>query len=183
MQDLRELREIPPIISQGRTEKQESMDRFKTNGSGRMKLSEMRNIMTGLPEGFDGVKKAWEDVTETFRIEKAAILEKDKKDEDGEVILYKKGPKQGQPVPDRQIAMQLRTASGEAVLVRTNSPRIVSLYTGDLDRDCDEVNRFGDRIYHVEAPEGELKFIPYEMDKKKDGKPIKWDVADLEEVD
>ena len=148
-----------------------------------MKLSEMRNIMTGLPEGFDGVKKDWEDVTETFRIEKAAILEKDKKDEDGEVILYKKGPKQGQPVPDRQIAMQLRTASGEAVLVRTNSPRIVSLYTVDLDRDCDEVNRFGDRIYHVEVPEGELKFIPYEMDKKKDGKPIKWDVADLEEVD
>ena len=148
-----------------------------------MKLSEMRNIMTGLPEGFDGVKKDWEDVTETFRIEKAAILEKDKKDEDGEVILYKKGPKQGQPVPDRQIAMQLRTASGEAVLVRTNSPRIVSLYTGDLDRDCDEVNRVGDRIYHVEAPEGELKFVPFEMDKKKDGKPIKWDVADLEEVD
>ena len=79
--------------------------------------------------------------------------------------------------------MQLRTASGEAVLVRTNSPRIVTLYTGDLDRECDEVNRFGDRIYHVEAPEGELKFVPYEMDRKKDGKPIKWDVADLEEVD
>ena len=148
-----------------------------------MKLSEMRNIMTGLPEGFDGVNKNWKDVAETFRIEKAAILEKDKKDESGEVILYRQGPKQGQPVPDRQIAMQLRTVSGEAALVRTNSPRIVSLYTGDLDRECDEVNRFGDRIYHVEVPEGELKFIPYEMDKKKDGKPIKWDVADLEEVD
>lgn len=148
-----------------------------------MKLSEMRNIMTGLPEGFDGAKKDWKDVSETFRIEKAAILEKDKKDESGEVILYKKGPKQGQPVPDRQIAMQLRTASGEAVLVRTNSPRIVTLFAGDLDRECDEVNRFGDRIYHVEAPEGELKFVPFEMDKKKDGKPIKWDVADLEEVD
>ena len=148
-----------------------------------MKLSEMRNKVTGLPDGFDGVKKDWKDVTETFRIEKAAILEKDKKDESGEVILYRQGPKQGQPVPDRQIAMQLRTASGEAVLVRTNSPRIVTLFTGDLDREYDEVNRFGDRIYHVEAPEGELKFIPYEMDKKKDGKPIKWDVADLEEVD
>lgn len=148
-----------------------------------MKLSEMRNIMTGLPEGFDGAKKDWKDVSETFRIEKAAILEKDKKDESGEVVLYKKGPKQGQPVPDRQIAMQLRTASGEAVLVRTNSPRIVTLFAGDLDRECDEVNRFGDRIYHVEAPEGELKFVPYEMNKKKDGKPIKWDVADLEEVD
>ena len=148
-----------------------------------MKLSEMRNIMTGLPEGFSGVKKDWKDVAETFRIEKAAILEKDKKDESGEAILYRQGPKQGQPVPDRQIAMQLRTASGEAVLVRTNAPRIVSLYTGDLDRDCDEVNRFGDRIYHVEVPEGELKFVPFEMDKKKDGKPIKWDVADLEEVD
>lgn len=148
-----------------------------------MKLSEMRNKVTGLPDGFAGTKKDWKDVAETFRIEKAAILEKDKKDESGEVILYRQGPKQGQPVPDRQIAMQLRTASGEAVLVRTNSPRIVTLFTADLDRECDEVNRFGDRIYHVEAPEGELKFIPYEMDKKKDGKPIKWDVADLEEVD
>ena len=148
-----------------------------------MKLSEMRNKVTGLPDGFAGTKKDWKDVTETFRIEKAAILEKDKKDESGEVILYRQGPKQGQPVPDRQIAMQLRTASGEAILVRTNSPRIVTLFTGDLDREYDEVNRFGDRIYHVEAPEGELKFVPYEMDKKKDGKPIKWDVADLEEVD
>ena len=182
MQDLRELREVPPF-RQGRMQEQESMDRFKIDRGGRMKLSEMRNIMTGLPEGFSGVKKDWKDVAETFRIEKAAILEKDKKDESGEVILYRQGPKQGQPVPDRQIAMQLRTASGEAVLVRTNSPRIVSLYTGDLERDCDEVNRFGDRIYHVEAPEGELKFVPFEMDKKKDGKPIKWDVADLEEVD
>ena len=149
-----------------------------------MKLSEMRNKVTGLPDGFAGTKKDWKDVAETFRIEKAAILEKDKKDESGEAILYRQGPKQGQPVPDRQIAMQLRTASGEAVLVRTNSPRIVTLFIGDLDgRECDEVNRFGDRIYHVEAPEGELKFVPYEMDKKKDGKPIKWDVADLEEVD
>ena len=149
-----------------------------------MKLSDMRNKVTGLPEGFEGVKKNWEDVTETFRIEKAAILERDKKDENGETILYRQGPKQGQPVPDRQIAMQLRTASGEAVLVRTNSPRIVPLFTGDLDgRECDEVNRFGDRIFSVEAPEGELKFVPFEMDKKKDGKPIKWDVADLEEVD
>lgn len=182
MQDLGELREIPPL-RQGRMQEQESMDRIKIDRGRRMKLSEMRNIMTGLPEGFDGVKKDWKDVAEVFRIEKAAILEKDKKDESGEVILYKKGPKQGQPVPDRQIAMQLRTASGEAVLVRTNSPRIVTLFTGDLDRECDEVNRFGDRIYHVEAPEGELKFVPYEMDKKKDGKPIKWDVADLEEVD
>ena len=164
-------------------QEQEPRDSLKIDGRGRMKLSEMRNKVTGLPDGFVGTKKDWKDVAETFRIEKAAILEKDKKDESGEIILYRQGPKQGQPVPDRQIAMQLRTASGEAVLVRTNSPRIVTLFTGDLDRECDEVNRFGDRIYHVEAPEGELKFVPYEMDKKKDGKPIKWDVADLEEVD
>lgn len=182
MQDLGELREIPPL-RQGRTQEQESMDRIEINGSGRMKLSEMRNKMTGLPDGFSGTKKDWKDLAETFRIEKAAILEKDKKDESGEVILYRQGPKQGQPVPDRQIALQLRTASGEVVLVRTNSPRIVPLFAGDLDRECDETNRFGDRIYHVEAPEGELKFVPFEMDKKKDGKPIKWDVADLEEVD
>ena len=148
-----------------------------------MKLSEMKNKVTGLPDGFVGNKKDWKEVTETFRIEKAAILERDKKDEAGSVIVYKQGPKQGQAVPDRQIALQLKTASGETVLVRTNSPRIVSLYTGDLDRECDETNRFGDKIYYVEPPEGELKFVPFEMDKKKDGKPMKWDVADLEEVD
>ena len=148
-----------------------------------MKLSEMKNKVTGLPDGFVGNKKEWKEVTETFRIEKAAILERDKKDEGGNVIVYKQGPKQGQAVPDRQIALQLRTASGETVLVMTNSPRIVSLYTGDLDREYDETNRFGDKIYYVEAPEGELKFVPFEMDKKKDGKPMKWDVADLEEVD
>ena len=148
-----------------------------------MKLSEMKNKVTGLPDGFVGNKKEWKEVAETFRIEKAAILERDKKDEGGNVIVYKQGPKQGQAVPDRQIALQLKTASGESVLVRTNSPRIVSLYTGDLDRECDENNRFGDKIYYVEAPEGELRFVPFEMDKKKDGKPMKWDVADLEEVD
>ena len=148
-----------------------------------MKLSEMKNKVTGLPDGFVGNKKEWKEVAETFRIEKAAILERDKKDEAGSVIVYKQGPKQGQAVPDRQIALQLKTASGESVLVRTNSPRIVSLYTGDLDRECDETNRFGDKIYYVEPPEGELKFVPFEMDKKKDGKPMKWDVADLEEVD
>ena len=75
------------------------MDRFEINGSGRMKLSEMRNKVTGLPDGFAGTKKDWKDVAETFRIEKAAILEKDKKDESGEDILYRQVPKQGQPVP------------------------------------------------------------------------------------
>lgn len=148
-----------------------------------MKLSEMKNKVTGLPDGFVGTKKEWKEVTESFRIEKAAILERDKKDEAGNVVVYKQGPKQGQPVPDRQIAMQLRTATGDSILVRTNSPRIVSLYTGDLDREADETNRFGDKIYYVEVPEGFLKFVPFEMDKKKDGKPMKWDVADLEEVE
>ena len=146
-----------------------------------MKLSEMKNKVTGLPDGFVGNKKEWKEVTETFRIETAASLGRDQTEAAGNV--YKQGPKQGQAVPDRQIALQLKTASGETVLVRTNSPRIVSLYTGDLDRECDETNRFGDKIYYVEAPEGELKFVPFEMDKKKDGKPMKWDVADLEEVD
>ena len=34
-----------------------------------MKLSEMRNKVTGLPDGFAGTKKDWKDVAETFRIE------------------------------------------------------------------------------------------------------------------
>ena len=55
MQDLGELREIPPL-RQGRMQEQESMDRIKIDRGRRMKLSEMRNKVTGLPDGFAGVK-------------------------------------------------------------------------------------------------------------------------------
>lgn len=148
-----------------------------------MKLSEMKNRVSGLPEGFTGEKMQWNEVSDDFVIEKACILERDKTDEMGNVITYSKGPKEGQPVPDRQIALQLKLTNGKKVLVRTNSARITSLYSGDLDREPDETNRFGDRIFFVDAPEGTMHFVPFEQKGTKDGKPMKWNIADLEEVE
>ena len=148
-----------------------------------MKLSEMKNKVSGLPDGFIGVKMSWDEVNETFQIVKACVLERDKINEKGEKILYQKGPKQGQPVPDRQVAFQLHTASGKQLIVRTNSPRLTSLYSGDLDREPDSVNRFGDKIFDVEPPEGDMHFVPFEQKGTKNGKEMSWDVADLEEVD
>jgi len=148
-----------------------------------MKLSEMKNRVSGLPDGFDGVKMSWDEVKETFEIKKACILERDKKDDLGQPILYKQGPKQGQPIPDRQVAFAIETVSGKSIIVRTNSARLTLLYSGDLDREPDETNRFGDRIYHVEVPEGRMMFVPYEQKATKDGREMKWNIADLEEVE
>ena len=148
-----------------------------------MKLSEMKNKVSGLPDGFVGVKMSWDEVDEAFEIVKACVLERDKINEKGEKILYQKGPKQGQPVRDRQVAFQLRTKSGKQLIVRTNSPRLTSLYSGDLERDPDDVNRFGDKIFAVEPPEGFMHFIPFEQKGTKNGKEMSWNVADLEEVE
>ena len=148
-----------------------------------MKLSEMKNKVSGLPDGFTGEKKAWNEVAERFEIVKVCVLERDKTNEKGETILYQKGPREGQPVPDRQVALQLLTESKKQLIVRTNSARITSLYSGDLDREPDETNRFGDRIYFVEAPEGLMKFVPFEQKGVKDGREMKWNIADLEEAE
>lgn len=149
-----------------------------------MKLNEMKNKVTGLPDGFSGVRKRWDEVKEIFTIEKAAILERDKTDENGQVIKFTKGPREGQAVPDRQVCFQISTSEGKKVIVRTNSPRLTSLYSGDLDREPDATNQFGDRIYIVEVPEGNMHFIPYEIEgKDKTGKTQRWNVADLEEIE
>lgn len=149
-----------------------------------MKLNDMKNKVTGLPEGFAGARKKWNEVKEIFEIKKAAVLERDKTNEEGEIIRYSKGPREGQAVPDRQVCFEIVTSDGQKLIVRTNSPRLTSLYSGDLDRDPDAVNQFGDRIFLVEAPEGRMHFVPYEIEgKDKTGKVKKWDVADLEEVE
>ena len=149
-----------------------------------MKLSDMKNKVTGLPEGFTGARKKWDEVKDVFEIKKAAVLERDKIDENGQIIRYSKGPREGQAVPDRQVCFELVTTDGKRLIVRTNSPRLTSLYSGDLEREPDAVNQFGDKIFLVEAPEGKMHFIPYEIEgKDKTGKVKKWDVADLEEVE
>lgn len=145
-----------------------------------MRLSEMQNKKSGLPAGFEGVRTKWDEVRENFRISKAAILQRPAINEKGEVLTYAQGPRAGQPIPDRQIVLAIETVSGKRLVVRSNSRRLTSLYSGDLDREPDGENSFGDEIFFVEAPEGVLRFVAFKQEYK-DGK--KGDVADLEEVD
>lgn len=145
-----------------------------------MKLSEMKNKKNGLPEGFVGQSTKWQDVKEPFEIRKAAILQRPAKNDDGEIMYYQQGPNEGKPIPDRQLVLAIMTESGKELLVRTNSRRLTSLYSGDLDREPDARNYFDDEIYLVEAPEGWLQFVPFKY-KYSNGR--EGDIADLEEVE
>lgn len=146
-----------------------------------MKLNEMIARKSGMPEGFYGSKAKWDEVRERFTISKICILQRPARNKDsGEVIVYQDGPRKGEPVPDRQAIMSIKTESGKELLVRTNSRRIVSLYAGDLDREADGCNQFGDEIYIVEAPEGWLRFVAF---KQEYANGQKGDVADLEEAE
>ena len=145
-----------------------------------MKLSELKNKNSGLPEGFTGVKAKWQDVKEPFEIRKAAILQRPALNEAGEVMVYTQGPNEGKPIPDRQLVLAILTESGKELVVRTNSRRLTSLYSGDLDREPDAKNYFDDEIYIVEAPEGWLQFVPFKY-KYSNGR--EGDIADLEEVE
>ena len=145
-----------------------------------MRLSEMKNKKNGLPEGFVGVAVKWEDVTEDFEILKVAVLQRPATNEAGEILTFSQGPRAGQPIPDRQLALMIRTRSGKEAIVRTNSRRLTALYSGDLDREPDMRNIFGDEIFLVEAPEGWIRFVPFPMEYKN-GK--KYNVADIEEAE
>ena len=146
-----------------------------------MKLSDMVAKKTGLPDGFSGSRMKWDEISEPFEIVKAAILSRPLVAENGEVILFEQGPKAGQPIPDRQLVLQIRTKSGKSIIVRTNSPRLVPLFTADLDaQEPVGKNQYGDDIYAVEAPEGMVRFVAFNY-PYKNGK--KGDVADLEEVE
>ena len=140
----------------------------------------MQNKKSGLPAGFEGVRTKWDDVKENFRISKAAILQRPARNDDGEILTYAQGPRAGQPIPDRQIVLAIETVSGKHLVVRTNSRRLTSLYSGDLDREADGENSFGDEIFFVDAPEGVLRFVGFKQEYKNGQKG---DVADLEEVD
>lgn len=144
-----------------------------------MKLSEARAKVSGLPEGFPARSKKWNDVSETFTIEKAALMVGEQRGEDGQVLV---SPTTQKPYLEYQVALALILKSGERVSVRTNSPRLIPLFRGEIteDREPDAVNTFGRRIYIVEPPEGTLRFVPFRYTYKND---LKADVADLEEVE
>ena len=146
-----------------------------------MKLSEMQNKRTGLPEGFTGARMEWKNVAAEFQIKKLCLMRRDAVSKEGEPIYFQQGPRQGQPIPDDQVVMQIETREGKSIVVRTNSRRLTSLFNAGIEeREPDAKNIFGDRIYEVEVPEGWLRFIPFKMEYK-DG--TKGDIADLEEVD
>lgn len=145
-----------------------------------MKLAELKNKNSGLPEGFTGTKAKWQDVKEPFEIKKAAILQRPALNEAGEVIVYSQGPNEGKPIPDRRLVLAIKTEAGKELVVRTNSRRLTSLYSGDLDREPDAKNYFDDEIFIVEAPEGWLKFVPFKY-KYSNGR--EGDIADLEEIE
>ena len=146
-----------------------------------MRLNDMKANVSGLPAGFGGMRKRWTEVAGRFEIIAAAIIQRPAVDDKGQPILYRVGDRAGEQVMDRQAVLQIRMEDGGLVLVRTNSPRIVTLFTGDLDRECDEVNRFGDEVFVCsDLPEGWLRFVPYEY-KYPNGKV--GEIADLAEAD
>ena len=145
-----------------------------------MKLNEMIAAQSGVPAGFEGRRMKWDEVKEAFVIEKAAVLSRKQYTEDGEVLVYSQGARQGQPIMDRQLVLQLRTADDRRILVRTNSQRLVPLFSGNLDRPADGKNRFGDDYHIVDAPEGIMHFVNYKYEYKNGQIG---NVADLEEVE
>lgn len=147
-----------------------------------MKLNEMKAAVSGVPEGFTGDRMKWDKLNEEFEIVKAAMLRRPARNKEGEIIRYEKGPRAGQVVPDWQLVLGVRTRSGKQYVVRTNSPKLVPLFTGEIgdDREADSVNRFGDEIFNVEYPEGFLKFVSA-TNKYADGR--EGSVADLEQAE
>ena len=144
-----------------------------------MKLSEMKSQMSGLPEGFTGVKTAWTDVRESFAIVKACMFVRPQVLDNGEIA---QNPETGAIYYDRNVAMSVKTESGKDLLVYTNSPKIVSLFRTQIaeDRQPDTVNRYGADVYLLDVPEGKVKFVAA---KYKYGKMGEKDVADLQEAD
>lgn len=147
-----------------------------------MRLSEMKSIVSGIPSGFTGIRKKWQELGDkAFTIEKAAILERPAVNKDGEPLIYQNGPRKGQQIPDRRLVFQLRMETGEAVVVMTNSQYLVPLFTGALDDAVpNDTNRFGDDVFIVDAPEGLMKFVPAEYEYANGKKGA---VADLVEVE
>ena len=145
-----------------------------------MKLSEMKAQKTGLPEGFSGIKKKWDEVGEPFAIVRACMRRSPVYNEDGSVMTFSQGTAAGKTVYDRQAVLQIKTDSGKDFLIYTNSPRLVSLFREDEEKTPDCVNIYGAECFVVDVPEGRLRFTASRMEYKNG---TVGNVADLEEVD
>ena len=147
-----------------------------------MKLNDMKANVSGLPAGFGGMRKKWNEISGRFEITAAAIIQRPAVDDKGQQILFKVGERAGEQVMDRQTALQIRMENGDLVLIRTNSRRITSLFEGCIsDKTAPFTNRFGDEVFTCDdLPEGWLKFVPYEY-KYSNGKV--GEICDLAEAD
>ena len=146
-----------------------------------MRLNDMKAQVSGLPAGFGGMRKKWNEIDGRFEIAAAAIIQRPAVDDKGQPILYKVGERAGEQVMDRQAVLQIRMENGDLVLIRTNSKRITSLFEGCIGGNAPFKNRFGDEVFTCDdLPEGWLKFIPYEY-KYSNGKV--GEICDLAEAD
>lgn len=145
-----------------------------------MKLSEMKARKSGLPEGFTGTKRNWQDVKGDFEVVRVCIRRKPVLNEDGSVMTYTQGEIAGQTVYDRQVVLQIVTTDDKEFLVYTNSPKLTGLFREGLEDEPVMKNIFGDEIFVREAPEGLLHFIGVTMEYKNG---TKGQVCDLEEVE
>lgn len=147
-----------------------------------MRLNDMKANVAGLPAGFGGIRKKWNEISGRFEITAAAIIQRPAVDDKGQPILYKIGDRAGEQVMDRQTVLQIRMENGDLVLIRTNSRRITSLFEGCISEKTEPFrNRFGDEVFSCDdLPEGWLKFIPYEY-KYSNGKV--GEICDLAEAD
>lgn len=143
-----------------------------------MKFSEMKAQLSGLPEGFNGQRAKWTEVTVPFEILKACLLREPQLDSDGEIIV---SPKTGKPYFDYNLAMMIRLESGNELIVRTNSPKLIPVFRPQIEnRPADGVNRYGTEFFLLEVPSGKVRFTAVKHDYGNKGKQ---DVAYLEDVE
>lgn len=145
-----------------------------------MKFSEMKSASTGLPPGFEGQSAKWNEVDDPFIIEKVAVVQRQATDGDGNPLVFTSGAREGDPIMDRSVVMQIRQIGEEEhtpKVIRTNSRRIVDLFVRRPEPVADGKTKFGDEFYFVEPPEEALRFTEY-LQQYANGK--KYPNADLE---
>ena len=89
--------------------------------------------------------------------------------------------KTGKPYFDYNLAMMIRLESGNELIVRTNSPKLIPVFRSQIEnRPADGVNRYGTEFFLLEVTSGKVRFTAVKHDYGAKGKQ---DVAYLEDVE
>lgn len=145
-----------------------------------MKFAEMKSASTGLPPGFEGQSAKWNEIDDPFIIEKAAVMQRQATDGDGNPLVFTTGVREGDPIMDRIVVLQIRQIGEEGhtpKVIRTNSRRLIGLFAPQMKPEPDGKTKYGDEFYLVEPPEEALRFTEY-LQPYSNGK--KYPNADLE---